>query len=403
MANLRVPATNATKLSQAEKSDGSKKSRTPDPFGIVQEDGSIHTSKGIEKPVSNTPPNEIGQSHDPYQHLEANPSFVEGLQALGNDEAAQGRYSIEYIERKAKLATGETVDESEHEGIDIASNVPVVSTDVEGSDTSFNQAGSESVAHIAQATPSDLGIPAEAETVQPNQQSAIEDLHQRGVLGSDGTWHFQNPKLPPGQDIAGAFKEWVWNTFFSSPSRVADNNFEFFCQFITGKGKTVQLHTDQAGDPVLHQFIQSPGAEALRKQFKNQGFPATTQQLGYGTWQAFEETVAPECHDVTPTGLPVWSNFKDWWSIGTQVGGFGYAPKDYPWSRATASRCNADGEPNPKGAHVRFSVINLAGRKSFLYHMDTPFTNDKPLGEGGPMRTIVQGFSWIEPIEKDER
>ncbi len=30
-------------------------------------------------------------------------------------------------------------------------------------------------------------------------------------LGSDGRWHFQNPRVKPGQDIAGETKEWLWN------------------------------------------------------------------------------------------------------------------------------------------------------------------------------------------------
>ena len=29
--------------------------------------------------------------------------------------------------------------------------------------------------------------------------------------GSDGRCHFQNPRVKPGQDIAGAIKEWFWN------------------------------------------------------------------------------------------------------------------------------------------------------------------------------------------------
>lgn len=33
---------------------------------------------------------------------DASPSYIEGLAAIGNDEETQGRYSIEYIERKAK-------------------------------------------------------------------------------------------------------------------------------------------------------------------------------------------------------------------------------------------------------------------------------------------------------------
>ena len=253
---------------------------------------------------------------------------------------------------------------------------------------------------IAQAlTQQPFGIP---ESIRQRLDASTERLKQDGRIDGQGNWHFQNPGVKPEQDIAGELKEALWNTFNPSPGKVAENSLEFLYQFVSGTGKTIQDHMDK-NDPVLKDFEHSPGAEAIRKQFTQQGFPPATDKLGYGTWQAFEETVAPEVHQITPTGLPVWTNFKDWSSVGTQVGGFGNPPKDYTWARASATRCNSEGKPDPRGTHVNYNVINLAGRKSFLYHIDTPLTNDKPLAESGPMRTIVQRFSWIEPISRENK
>ena len=44
--------------------------------------------------------------------------------------------------------------------------------------------------------------------------------HEQG-LGADGRWHFQNPRVKPGQDIAGAIKEWIWNDAQNLPGDVA--------------------------------------------------------------------------------------------------------------------------------------------------------------------------------------
>jgi hypothetical protein len=50
---------------------------------------------------------------------------------------------------------------------------------------------------------------------QPQEQP------QEQGLGADGRWHFQNPRVKPGQDIAGAIKEWIWNDAKDLPGEVA--------------------------------------------------------------------------------------------------------------------------------------------------------------------------------------
>ena len=50
---------------------------------------------------------------------------------------------------------------------------------------------------------------------QPQEQP------QEQGLGADGRWHFQNPRVKPGQDIAGAIKEWIWNDAKNLPGEVA--------------------------------------------------------------------------------------------------------------------------------------------------------------------------------------
>lgn len=41
--------------------------------------------------------------------------------------------------------------------------------------------------------------------------------------GSDGRWHFQNPRVKPGQDIAGELKEWLWNDASKDISELPGN------------------------------------------------------------------------------------------------------------------------------------------------------------------------------------
>ncbi len=80
-------------------------------FGIRMNDGTAVTGAGTEAPAG------IRKvSVDPR------PSFVEGLMAFGNDEEAQGRFSIEYMERKAKEALA-ALQEKPAEQVLIASNI----------------------------------------------------------------------------------------------------------------------------------------------------------------------------------------------------------------------------------------------------------------------------------------
>jgi hypothetical protein len=49
-----------------------------------------------------------------------------------------------------------------------------------------------------------------ADSGEKQNQNLAQSETQYG-LGSDGRWQFQNPRVKPGQDIAGALKEWIWN------------------------------------------------------------------------------------------------------------------------------------------------------------------------------------------------
>lgn len=79
-------------------------------FGIEMGDNTTVTAKGTEAIAKRK------VSVDPR------PSYVEGLKAIGNDEEAQGKYSIEYMERKAKEARA-GLQEKQGEQVLIASNV----------------------------------------------------------------------------------------------------------------------------------------------------------------------------------------------------------------------------------------------------------------------------------------
>lgn len=197
--------------------------------------------------------------------------------------------------------------------------------------------------------------------------------------------------------------------------KVAENNYEFLYQFFAGTGADFQPHTDLARDSILQEFVQSPGANAIRSQYSEMGSPYFTDKLGYSTInQAFRETVAAPIVDAiyealhsNRSYLDIATDKKHLGNVGVQVGGFGNPPKDDPrqWARATATRCDAQGMADITGKFVTFNVMNVAGRKSFLYHF--PTVNDRELDEvnpvSGPMRSIVQQFRWIEALPSKEK
>jgi len=169
----------------------------------------------------------------------------------------------------------------------------------------------------------------------------------------------------------------------------AKNNEEFLDMFLAGSGNDKQVHSVR-GEPMLEAFIKSPGAAAIRAEYAKENNPAFTDKLGYGTVQAFKDTILPHV-DSSGVKLP------DYSSPGVHVGGFGKPPKDKPEDACTAIRCDADGKPAKDGDHVQFQVVNVAGEKSWFYHL--PGFVDKPLGKPGERRTIVEVFQWIEPLQ----
>lgn len=187
---------------------------------------------------------------------------------------------------------------------------------------------------------------------------------------------------------------------------IAQDNWQFLGQFIAGAGKDLQEHTDRKNDAILIEFISSPGAQKIREQYASLGNPAITDKLGYGTWEAYEQTVKKPFLDALQQGLSgkdfgkILLDREHWGSIGTQVGGFGMPPKEEAqWASAMGRRCNFQSSPDPNGDYVQFRVVNLAGMNSFGIHL----APNNPFGEQGPMRTIVQVFEWTEPLrEKDQ-
>jgi len=72
-----------------------------------------------------------------------------------------------------------------------------------------------------------------------------------------------------------------------------------------------------------------------------------------------------------------------------------------PWAACTGTRCDEGGKPSKDGDHVQFQVVNIAGAKSWFYH--SKFIEDKPMGEKGEFRSIVEIFKWIEPLPNLKR
>lgn len=98
--------------------DGASLDEARESFGIHMGDSKVVTAKGIEE----SPKRKV--SVDPR------PSFVEGLNAIGDDEEAQGRFSIEYMERKAKEALA-AFQQPSVEQVLVASNVAPVTSNLE--------------------------------------------------------------------------------------------------------------------------------------------------------------------------------------------------------------------------------------------------------------------------------
>lgn len=247
------------------------------------------------------------------------------------------------------------------------------------------------------------GVP---ENLQKKLNARSENLKENGRIDEAGHWQFENPRLRPEQqqrDVARHLKELLWDTFNPSPGKVAKNNGEFAYQFLTGTGKDIQEHIDK-NDPVLKDFISSPGANAIRQQFANMGFPGSTDKLGFGTFEAAKETALPriatdpaKVKAVGPDGWPP-VEYPDYSSVAFQVGGFGNPPKnsDTPWARASAVRIGSDGNPNDQGKYVQYQVVNIAGMHSFWEHLKS--VSDKPIGSNGPERSLIQVFRWTEEL-----
>lgn len=110
---------------------------------------------------------------------------------------------------------------------------------------------------------------------------------------------------------------------------------------------------------------KSPGAEKLRKEFYKRG-GNNLKGFVYGTFEAAYDTL------LNP-------KTADWCSTAAQVGGF----------------AGAEAINNNDGT-VTFRIVNIAGTKSFFYHL---FPNRS--GTKGPMRSIVQIFEWVEKIDEN--
>jgi len=99
----------------------------------------------------------------------------------------------------------------------------------------------------------------------------------------------------------------------------------------------------------------SPGANALRNDFYSDG----GKNFAYGTVQAAKDTLLHPSY---------------WSSTALQVGGFG----------------GANAVNNGNGT-VTFTIPNVAGVKSFFYHLLSDRSEST-----GPMRNINQTFTWTE-------
>jgi len=116
----------------------------------------------------------------------------------------------------------------------------------------------------------------------------------------------------------------------------------------------------------------SAGGKALREAFYSSGCPQDLRDGEYGSGRAAWETMVPELAQIV-SPWPIVGN-----GTAAQVGGFGGAKV-------------VRGE----GGTVTFTVPNVAGTKSFFYHVVPDRT-----GTSGPMRSVYQVFQWTEPLDR---
>ena len=137
------------------------------------------------------------------------------------------------------------------------------------------------------------------------------------------------------------------------------SNTAFLTGWLTGS-----LPSRITYDPASKQTTdmkQSPGADVMRDRFYGNG-AQTTRNISYGTGVAYWDTIV--------------TNPKNWSSTALQVGGFGGA----------SVVNNGDGT-------ATFTIINVAGTKSFFYHIVPDLSSPS-----GPMHNVTQTFIWTEPI-----
>ena len=153
----------------------------------------------------------------------------------------------------------------------------------------------------------------------------------------------------------------------NSPTNLIDpsglnwqTNIKFLKDWATGSGAKQRYY--RQGDAENAEMEFSPGADKMRDEFYKDGCKTIDKKQGYGTFQAFWDTVANPFY---------------WSSTAAQVGGF-----------AQASSIN-----NHNGT-VTFVIPNTAGTHSFFLHAVPDISSPT-----GPMSNIEQHFQWTEMID----
>ena len=132
------------------------------------------------------------------------------------------------------------------------------------------------------------------------------------------------------------------------------SNIGLLFDYLTGWGPRTRPYA--AKDFQNSEMQNSPGAQHMRDEFEKGG--CKSAKIGYGSGRAAWDTL------LSPS---------QWGNTGLQVGGFLGSTKN-----------NSNGT-------VTYSLSNVAGAKSFFYHV-VPNT----AWSSGPLSNIKQTFSWTE-------
>lgn len=113
--------------------------------------------------------------------------------------------------------------------------------------------------------------PNKTQIAQASADTATETKNPPYGQGSDGRWNFQNPQLKPGQDLAGAMKEWFWNDAKNLPSDTVNDAWALSEPLL----KAINEWMQRKPDMTYMEYLTGFGKENGRSPWRDVSFEGT--------------------------------------------------------------------------------------------------------------------------------